>query len=147
VAYLLLTELRSTGSLFAGKQILCDNQIKSAPEDIKRWWHRRIEFDHIAEFYQYMLEMQYQNAVIVRGLTEATDEKIYRRKKCNEHPENVLHDHSPPLLVFDIDDAAVPATEWMADPRAAVDRYVVQKLGPAFNETSYVAQLTAPGHR
>lgn len=141
MAHLVLTELRPTGLLFAGKEILRDNSIKEAP-DILRWRHRRIAFDHIEELFTYIAEMQYGNAIFVRGLTDATDRKIYRRKKCKEKPENVFHDHAAALLPFDIDDVAIPAEEWMSNPRRAIDRYVVKKLGPPFSETSYVAQFT-----
>jgi hypothetical protein len=140
VAHLVLTELRPTGSLFAGKKILRDNSIEQAPK-IKNWFHRRVEFDNIDEFFEYVCEVQYDNAIIVRGLTEATDEKVYRRKQCNEKPENVFRDFSAALLPLDIDDIAVPEAEWKKDPKQAVDE-IVKRLGPPFSETSYVAQLT-----
>ena len=137
----MLTELRPTGSLFAGKRILRDNSIEEAP-NILHWRHQRVEFDCIDELYAYVHEMQYDNAIIVRGLTDATDELIYRRGDCNEKPENVFRDHAAALIPFDIDDFAIPAKEWMKDPRGAIDRHIVQRLGEPFSQTSYVAQFT-----
>jgi hypothetical protein len=50
LSHLILTELRPTGSLFAGKEILRDYSIKHAPK-IKKWSHRRVEFNSIEEFF------------------------------------------------------------------------------------------------
>ena len=75
----MLTKLRPTGSLFAGKEILCDNSIKSAPH--KELHHQRIEFDHITELYEYVLTTQYKNAIIVRGLTENTKRLTQKASK------------------------------------------------------------------
>jgi hypothetical protein len=134
VAHLVLTELRPTGSLFAGKEILRDNSIKSVPK-IKNWFHRRVEFDSINELYQYVSEMQYRNAIIVRDLTEIpTDKLVFRRKEF-------FCDFSAALLPLDIDDIAMPAAKWKKDPKQAVDD-IVRGLGSPFSETSYVAQLT-----
>jgi hypothetical protein len=141
LAHLVLTELRPTGSLFAGKEILRDNSIKAAPK-IKNWSHRRIGFNSIGEFFEYVCEVQYANSIIVRGLTEApTDKLVYRRTQCSEKPEEVFRDFSAALLALDIDDIALPEAEWKKDPRQAVDD-IVKRLGSPFTETSYVAQFT-----
>ena len=141
MAHLVLTELRPTGSLFAGKEILRDSSIKAAPK-IKNWSHRRIGFDSIDEISQYVSEVQYGNSIIVRGLTEApTDKLVYRRKQCSERPDEVFRDFSAALLPLDIDDIAVPEAEWKENPQQAVDD-IVKRLGEPFSQTSYVAQFT-----
>ena len=123
----MITELHPTGSLFAGKQILLDNSIKPAPK-IMRWTHRRVGFNTIDELYQYVADVQYGNAIIVRDLTDATDELIYRRKACTEKPENAFRDHSVALLPIDIDDIATPEELWEQNPRQAVDD-IVKRMG------------------
>lgn len=136
-AHLLLTELRPTGRLFAGKQILPDGTIKSKPL-IKRWRHQQVGFDTIKQLYDYVVKTQYDNAIIIRGLTEATSRTVLRRKHSAQEP-NGFHDRGAALLPFDIDDIAVGA--WMANPRKTVEG-IVRRLGKPFTETSYVAQLT-----
>ncbi len=133
MAHLVLTELRPTGSLFAGKEILRDRSIKSAPK-IKKWSHRRVWFDSIDEFFEYVCGVQYSNAIIIRDLTEANTELVLRRKEC-------FCDFSAALLPLDIDDIAIPEAKWKKDPQQAVDD-IVKRLGPPFSETSYVAQFT-----
>lgn len=136
-ANLLLTELRPTGRLFAGKQILPDNSIQDRLP-IKRWRHQQVGFDNIKEFYEYIVKIQYDNAIIIRGLTEATKRIVFRRKHCPKEP-NGFHDRRAALLPLDIDDVAVGT--WTANPRKTVDT-IVRRLGPPFTSTSYVAQLT-----
>lgn len=139
-AHLTVTELRPTGSLFAGKEILRDNSIKSAP-NIKNWRHRRVGFNNIEELFQYVSQVQYGNSIIVRDLTDATDEVIYKRKACTEKPENVFRDHSAALLPFDIDKIATPEEVWKQNPHEAVEA-IVKRMGSPFTETSYVAYFT-----
>jgi hypothetical protein len=66
--HVLLTELRPTGSLFAGKEILRDGSIKSKPH-VKWWRHRQIGFDTIKQLHEYVAKSQYKNAIIIRDLT------------------------------------------------------------------------------
>lgn len=141
MAHLVLTELRPTGTLFAGKKILRDSSIKEAPI-IKRWYHRRVAFDSIDELHEYVVEMQYDNAIVVRGQTDASDRKVFRRGTCKEKPGNVFRDYAAAFLPFDIDDFAISAKEWMTDPVRAIDEHIVKRLGEPFCRTSYVAQFT-----
>ena len=135
--HLLLTELRPTGRLFAGKKILPDGTIDPKPL-IKRWLHKRIGFDSLKEFYDYVAETQYDNAIIIRDLTDATSLKVLRRARRASEPNGFV-DRSAALLPLDIDD--IPVGPWMANPRKTVDA-IVRRLGKPFTGTSYVAQLT-----
>jgi hypothetical protein len=135
--HLLLTELRPTGTLLAGKQILPDGSIMERPL-IKRWRHQQVGFNSIKGFYEYVAEIQHDNAIIIRGVTDATSRIVFRRKQCAKEPNGFL-DRRAALLPLDIDDVAVGT--WTANPRKTVDT-IVRRLGEPFTSTSYVAQLT-----
>src|SRR5262245_14708573 len=123
--HLLLTELRPTGTLFAGKEILTDGSIKERPL-IKHWKHRQVGFDNIKQLRDYVVATQYGNCIIIRGFTETTNRIVLRR---NQH----FIDRHAALLPLDIDDVAIGP--WVSSPRKAVDG-IVRRLGEPFVSTS-----------
>jgi hypothetical protein len=140
LAHLVLTELRPTGRLFAGKELLRDGTIKSAPA-IKHRSHRQLEFDDLGGLYRYLLKAQHDNAILIRGVTSASNGLVLRRLRSEKEP-NGFEDLGAAFLPLDIDGALLSiAHDWLLDPKGAVDS-VIARLPEPLCDCSYIASCS-----